>query len=1134
MINKKRKLSILLVVSLLIINMLIPLTSIKAEAATETGEVGGLKWTFDNSTGTMTVTGDAKDEWTLIPYLGMSLKWETHAPWIQLEREGKRIKHLKFVDCNISQVNNMVYMFSGLTSLETLDLGDKFDTSNVTNMGGMFNRLSSLKSLNLGNKFDTSKVKNMDMMFNGMTALQTLELGNKFDTSNVTTMQYMFAGLTSLKQLDLKDKFDTSNVQTMGRMFSSIPFPFKYLHIEFPDTPFKNVSTERFNYSLKTLNLGNKFNTSKVNDMTEMFFGLTSLQSLDLGDKFDTSNVNNMWGMFAGLESVKSLDLRENFDTSQVLSFTDMFAGMKKLEVLNMGDKFFTEQVDNRYDPKLEDPNSEFDPGWNTPFANMFYNVSKLKSVKTGNDLLDRRLNPPESQPISQSETELYTGKWIKKYDYEGNRLYNQTPKEQIWGGDLARNIAGTWVWETKFDVDDFGDGKYVYTLNDPTEKKGDKWIYRFKVIDDSVDYFIKEIPKNQSDTEKYTPIYTNGSKGWQHFDSFNKRDGVYKLINKSTKTPTPWEIMIAKDVINKEDDTSFTVEVTLHSDTKDLSGKILIDDIVFKDGKALINVSENSPKTIKNIPYYINIDRTEIKEILDDPKYEYVETIIQPPSGIPQTGKGPINFNPMWRFILKNKPTTTEPKPKLATLYLTKRLYGHFDEETSKQSFKFKISLTGLEKNKAYSAFPIGEGNKVNFKANSKGEANIELSLKNNEMYKIDLPVNATYQINETAGDYKPSYVIKQNTGDENENINKSADNGEKNKELSTTKETLSRIAVGDRYKPESNTVEFTNKIEQLASLKIAKAIKGSNVDNKAKFNFHLTFKNMKPNSTLDTSIGRIVADEEGIAEIGFKLSNNQNVLIENIPSYITYVVSEEDNTLGYRSQYTVGEENGAITKPDSKGFGATQVVNQDLATDEIQLEPNKRDIVKFTNMKDDKISITKKVEGNFGNKNELFTFKVKMSLKDNKLPIVESFPTVRHTSQGDVKDVLTLNSDGEGFVTIKHGETIDIQGVKLNSEYNINVEEVGADVYNTKATVKQTKYSENATPIADINVDTKIVNFNKEQESNVNIEYTNTSNSEVPTMFDDNFKILILILLLTVFAVAYKVYSVNKGRNN
>ena len=50
----------------------------------------------------------------------------------------------------------------------TLDLGDKFDTSNVTDMSCMF-QLAGYTSenftLNLGNKFDTSKVADISCMF---------------------------------------------------------------------------------------------------------------------------------------------------------------------------------------------------------------------------------------------------------------------------------------------------------------------------------------------------------------------------------------------------------------------------------------------------------------------------------------------------------------------------------------------------------------------------------------------------------------------------------------------------------------------------------------------------------------------------------------------------------------------------------------------------------------------------------------------------------------------------------------------------------------------------------------------------------------------------------------------------------
>jgi hypothetical protein len=54
------------------------------------------------------------------------------------------------------------------STIFTLDLGDKFDTSNVTSMYCMFayaGQNSTVFTLDLGDKFDTSKVTNMYRMF---------------------------------------------------------------------------------------------------------------------------------------------------------------------------------------------------------------------------------------------------------------------------------------------------------------------------------------------------------------------------------------------------------------------------------------------------------------------------------------------------------------------------------------------------------------------------------------------------------------------------------------------------------------------------------------------------------------------------------------------------------------------------------------------------------------------------------------------------------------------------------------------------------------------------------------------------------------------------------------------------------
>ena len=95
----------------------------------------------------------------------------------------------------------MSLMFRVCDSLTSLNLGDKFNTSNVTNMWWMFYGCSSLTSLNLGDKFNTSNVTDMSGMFNGCSSLTSLDLGDNFDTSNVTDMNRMFNGCDALLKL---------------------------------------------------------------------------------------------------------------------------------------------------------------------------------------------------------------------------------------------------------------------------------------------------------------------------------------------------------------------------------------------------------------------------------------------------------------------------------------------------------------------------------------------------------------------------------------------------------------------------------------------------------------------------------------------------------------------------------------------------------------------------------------------------------------------------------------------------------------------------------------------------------------------------------------------------------------------
>ena len=260
---------------------------------------------------------------------------------------------------NVTGVTNMNNMFekTGYKAMTSLDLGDKFDTSNVTNMSYMFSQTGyySMTEFNLGGKFDTSNVTDMEYMFEstGWKSIIKLDLGDKFNTSKVTNMSYMFAftGIFAMTDLNLGDKFDTSSVTDMSYMFQSTGDVMTSLNLgdKFDTSNVTNMSHMFSNTGsrvMTSLNLGDKFDTSKVTNMSNMFYGTGdfAMTSLDLGDKFDTSNVTDMDYMFAftGRDKMTKLDLGDKFDTGNVTNMYKMFlsTGRDKMTTLDLGPAF--------------------------------------------------------------------------------------------------------------------------------------------------------------------------------------------------------------------------------------------------------------------------------------------------------------------------------------------------------------------------------------------------------------------------------------------------------------------------------------------------------------------------------------------------------------------------------------------------------------------------------------------------------------------------------------------------------------------------------------------------------------------------------------------------------------------------
>ena len=275
------------------------------------------------------------------------------------------LQSLDLSDLDTSKITDMSYLFSNLTSLTSLDISN-FDTSNVTNMAYMFNKMSSVTNLDLSN-FDTSNVENMAWIFSKMDNLTSLDLSN-FDTSKVRSMAWMFAESSNLTNLDLSN-FDTSNVTDMSWMFSYLG-NLTYLNISSFDTS-KVTDMNHMFYTVSSLaNLDvSHFNTSNVTNMAWMFLGLNSLTSLDVSN-FDTSNVTLMNGMFESMSGLTSLDL-SNFDTSKVTDMMCMFWKMSNLKSLDIS-SFDTSKVENMSNMFAADGNLE------TIYVSNLWNTSSV------------------------------------------------------------------------------------------------------------------------------------------------------------------------------------------------------------------------------------------------------------------------------------------------------------------------------------------------------------------------------------------------------------------------------------------------------------------------------------------------------------------------------------------------------------------------------------------------------------------------------------------------------------------------------------------------------------------------------------------------------------------------------------
>ena len=322
---------------------------------------------------------------------------------------------------NTEKVTTMASMFEACAALKNVkSLTSKFDGSSLTTMNAMFQGCSSLESIELP-VFSTPKTVQFGYAFSKCTSLKLLNLSSLSSESlsqcvnmfqnlpypctiylpyNISqkildqlksydnlillypvkvlktkiTNKYRLTFISDEKTYKVGDKYngeeiaaiwtgkDVYNAEYPGWSASSSS-PEDIAGVTFAESFSQVLPTRTSRWFMGMSNLTsiqglNYLNTSKVQDMSYMFYGCSKLKSLNLKN-FQTLEVSDMRYMFCGCSSLASLDL-SSFDTRRVSNMNSMFYDCSSLKNIDLSN-FYT---------------------WNvTSMAGMFYGCSSLTEL---------------------------------------------------------------------------------------------------------------------------------------------------------------------------------------------------------------------------------------------------------------------------------------------------------------------------------------------------------------------------------------------------------------------------------------------------------------------------------------------------------------------------------------------------------------------------------------------------------------------------------------------------------------------------------------------------------------------------------------------------------------------------------
>ena len=246
--------------------------------------------------------------------------------------------HLEYL--NTYMVEDMSYMFSGCSSLETLDLRT-FDFTHVLNTSGMFLNCSSLERIYCTQDLHKGKVSVSNSMFEGCTSLVGDE-GTKVEDSRYSVYY------AHVDELDNPGYFSYAEPSVYG-VFSADgeTFTLCYNGKKEPNNGIDDWSEDTYaedRKEVKTITLHTTMKNALPTSTCDMFYDFENATEIEHLDWLNTSEVTDMFGMFANCRNIKLLDLSK-FNTAQVTDMRSMFESCSSLKRLDLS-TFDTDEVE--------------------------------------------------------------------------------------------------------------------------------------------------------------------------------------------------------------------------------------------------------------------------------------------------------------------------------------------------------------------------------------------------------------------------------------------------------------------------------------------------------------------------------------------------------------------------------------------------------------------------------------------------------------------------------------------------------------------------------------------------------------------------------------------------------------------